>query len=64
MATPVCPACGYPTLKAALCAFCSPGEVFSGDRVFGTSSVVPRSMRGDGGLLVGQSFGWSGPVAS
>lgn len=27
MITNICPACGYPTLEAALCAFCCPAEV-------------------------------------
>lgn len=56
MTTHVCPACGYPTLKPDLCAFCCPGEVFSGDGVFGASPLAAT--------VVAQSSTWSGPVAS
>lgn len=62
MTTHVCPACGYPTLKPALCAFCCPGEVFSGAGVFGTSSfakVAPFETN-----VVADSQLWSGAVAS
>lgn len=41
MTTDVCPACGYPTLSAALCAFCLPGQVVD---VFGSSRPVAVSL--------------------
>lgn len=66
MTTHVCPACGYPTMKPALCAFCCPGEVFSGDQVFGGASLIPALSResawasaGDADL-VAQTRIWSG----
>jgi hypothetical protein len=44
MTTKICPACGYPTLGPGLCAFCRPGEAFSGDQVWGpmTSQTTVR----------------------
>jgi hypothetical protein len=64
----VCPACGYPTLGPALCAFCRPGEVFGGDQVFGPMSAV--APLGGGSVWVGSVDAGSdpailaGPVAS
>jgi hypothetical protein len=46
MTTNVCPACGYPTLGPALCAFCSPGEVLVGDQVFGPMPFATTGIRG------------------
>lgn len=65
MTSHVCPACGYPTLKPALCAFCCPGEVFSGNNIFG-APLIPTMARestwaGAGGAdLVTQGPVWSG----
>ncbi|MHA7651804.1 hypothetical protein ACX9NE_19305 [Mycobacterium sp. ML4] len=34
MITNICPACGYPTLEAALCAFCCPSDAMTGTQGF------------------------------
>lgn len=54
MSTDICPACGYPTLSPALCAFCRPGDVFGGGQIF--AATLSR-----GPELAGS---WSNPVAS
>jgi hypothetical protein len=70
MTTNVCPACGYPTLGPALCAFCCPGEVLAGDQVFGPMSFAasprreltwPSAWDSNSAARVGV---WPDPVAS
>lgn len=73
MTTDVCPACGYPTLSAALCAFCSPGEVLTSEHVFGPATVTAtapfHTSAWIGSVAVDRDAdvrvpAWPGPVAS
>lgn len=45
MITNICPACGYPTLDASLCAFCCPGEVRAGNQGLAPASFQARSFQ-------------------
>jgi hypothetical protein len=72
MITHICPACGYPTLNAALCAFCGPGEVRFGNQAFGQMSSATTFNREiervavrdiETGSAVNASI-WSNPLAS
>lgn len=75
MITNICPACGYPTLDAALCAFCCPGEVRSGNHAFVPASLRTWQHRESAWLQLQDSDSyaysaasraqsWPGPIAS
>lgn len=75
MITNICPACGYPTLEAALCAFCCPGEVGAGGHGFASASWQAWPHRESAWLELRDSDSysysaacrarsWPGPLAS
>jgi hypothetical protein len=60
MTTDICPACGYPTLSPALCAFCRPGDVSPATAVH----PVSADFRDLDARSVDRPFIWSNPLAS
>ncbi len=71
MITNICPACGYPTLDAALCAFCCPAEAFAVNQGWGPApSTTPHrepawlDIQDSDSHSGARVRNWTGPIAS
>ncbi|MFV8319523.1 hypothetical protein [Mycobacterium sp. 23] len=72
MTTSICPACGYPTLHHALCAFCCPSDAHTGNQAIGrmTFTRMPEyeqswiTVRDSDSYSTARIGAWPGPMAS
>lgn len=72
MTTCICPACGYPTLQHALCAFCCPSEAQTGNQAIGRMAFtrMPEyeqswvTVRDSEPYSAARIGAWPGPMAS